>query len=87
VRQLQLKMSKRVLRLYPDPFAEVPLRGLYLDHHIHTLGRHGEPFVYANFLSSLDGRIAVEDGCTGASYIPWSLRGAPACARVAGKGL
>jgi riboflavin biosynthesis pyrimidine reductase len=63
-------MSERLLRLYPEPFAEVPLRGLYLDHNIHSLGKAGEPFVYANFLSSLDGRIAVEDVCGGASYIP-----------------
>ncbi len=63
-------MSRRVLRLYPEPFAEVSLQGLYLAHRLHTLGKPGAPFVYANFLSSLDGRIAVEDSAGGGSYIP-----------------
>jgi len=63
-------MSKRVLRLYPEPSGEAPLQGLYLSHGLHTLGRPGAPFVYANFLSSLDGRIAVEDSGGGNSRIP-----------------
>jgi riboflavin biosynthesis pyrimidine reductase len=63
-------MSEHLIRLYPEPYGEVSLRGLYLAHEIHTLGRSGSPFVYANFLSSLDGRIAVEDSGGGSSYIP-----------------
>lgn len=63
-------MSKRLLRLYPEPFGEVALQGLYLAHAIHTLGDDVAPFVYANFLSSLDGRIAVEDAAGGNSHIP-----------------
>ncbi len=63
-------MSERLLRLYPEPFGERPLRGLYLEHRLHTLGRKDRPFVYANFLSSLDGRIAVEDSARDNAYIP-----------------
>ncbi len=63
-------MSKRLWRLYPEPFGEQPLRGLYLEHRLHTLGTADRPFVYANFLSSLDGRIAVEDGARDNAYIP-----------------
>ena len=63
-------MSERLIRLYPEPFGEVPLQGLYLEHAIHRLGAAGRPFVYGNFLSSLDGRIAVEDSSGGSSYIP-----------------
>ncbi len=63
-------MSQRLLRLFPQPSAEVFLHGLYLEHKIHTLGTLEKPFVYANFLSSLDGRIAVEDGSGGSPYIP-----------------
>jgi riboflavin biosynthesis pyrimidine reductase len=63
-------MSDHLLRLYPKPFAEQPLRGLYLEHRLHMLGTQERPFVYANFLSSLDGRIAVEDSARDNAYIP-----------------
>jgi riboflavin biosynthesis pyrimidine reductase len=54
-------MSQNIFRLYPPPYAETPLRGLYLALNLHTLGTAEAPFVYANFVTSLDGRIAVED--------------------------
>ncbi len=63
-------MSERILCLYPEPCGEVPLNGLYLQHHLHRLGSRDRPFVYANFLSSLDGRIAVEDSASDNPYIP-----------------
>lgn len=63
-------MTKRLLRLFPEPFQQVPLHGLYLDHNLHTRGSRERPFVYANFLSSLDGRIAVEDAGRDHAYIP-----------------
>lgn len=63
-------MQTRLIRLYPTPSIEVPVRDLYLAHNVHTLGSPGAPFVYANFLSSLDGRIALEDVERGTSFIP-----------------
>jgi riboflavin biosynthesis pyrimidine reductase len=54
-------MSQTVLRLYPPPYEAVPVRGLYLALGLHNRGTAARPFVYANFLASLDGRIAVED--------------------------
>ena len=51
-------MHPCVTRLFPAPQADVPLEGLYLDHQLHTRGK-GKPFVYSNFISSLDGRIAI----------------------------
>lgn len=66
-------MPTKLLRLYPGPFKEVSITGLYLTHRVHELGRPGAPFVYANFLSSLDGRIALEDIDQGHSYIPKHL--------------
>lgn len=47
-----------VLRVYPEKAETRPLEGLYLDDLPKPLN---EPFVYANFLVSLDGRIAVRD--------------------------
>lgn len=64
---------KTLSRLYPPPAADVPLRGLYLQQGLHRLGSREAPFVYANFLASLDGRIALEDRATGETYLPKSL--------------
>lgn len=47
-----------VLRLYPGEQQERPLEGLYLDD---IPNPDNGPFIYANFLVSLDGRIAVRD--------------------------
>lgn len=65
-------MSKTVLRLFPPPAEEIPLRSLYLDLGLHRIGTPSEPFVYANFLTSLDGRIALEDA-RGETYLPKQL--------------
>lgn len=49
-----------VTRLVPQPAATVPLRGLYLEHDLRRLAEAaGRPYVVANFVTSLDGRIAV----------------------------
>lgn len=55
-----------------SPFEEVALEGLYLRLNLHRLGTPEKPFVYANFLTSLDGRIALEDS-SGQTYLPKSL--------------
>jgi riboflavin biosynthesis pyrimidine reductase len=65
-------MQKQIFRLYPPPFAEVLLKGLYLTERLFELGTPKRPFVYANFLASLDGRIALED-LQGQPYLPKSL--------------
>jgi riboflavin biosynthesis pyrimidine reductase len=61
-----------ILRLYPSPPQEVPLVGTYLAHRVHEIGTPAAPFVYANFVSSLDGRIALKDPA-GASHPPKGL--------------
>ncbi len=49
-----------ITRLYPLPAMEIPLEGAYLAHHLrHQAETTGRPFVYANFVASLDGRIAI----------------------------
>ncbi len=64
---------KKILRFLPVPYEEVELQDLYLGHHLHLLGTAQCPFVYANFLSSIDGRIAVTDPLTGLSATPENL--------------
>lgn len=54
-------MMSGILRLYPPPLEERPLEGLYLAHDLRAIERGDRPFVYANFITSLDGRIAVPD--------------------------
>ena len=54
-------MLKQLLNLHPLCGQQHQLNGLYLDHRVDTLGSTTDPFIYANFLSSLDGRIALED--------------------------
>ncbi|MBK8986650.1 MAG: dihydrofolate reductase family protein [Chloroflexi bacterium] len=48
-----------VIQLYPLPAAERPLTNLYLNHNLRQYRAAGRPFVYANFVVSLDGRIAI----------------------------
>jgi len=66
-------MQKKLLRLYPQSGEKSAITGLYLSHQIHRLGTIESPFVYANFLSSLDGRIALEDVSKSATFIPKHL--------------
>lgn len=47
-----------VTQLYPQPGGSVPLRGLYLSHDLRGLRGRG-PFVYTNYVTSLDGRIGI----------------------------
>ncbi|MDP7536877.1 MAG: dihydrofolate reductase family protein [Methylococcales bacterium] len=66
-------MTNPLLQLYPRPHQEVSLAGIYLQQQLHTLGSSQKPFVYANFLSSLDGRIALTDPTSGQSITPKTL--------------
>jgi riboflavin biosynthesis pyrimidine reductase len=53
-------MGDSVIQLYPLPGQERPLRGLYLSHNLRQYREApGQVYVYANFVTSLDGRIAV----------------------------
>ena len=54
-------MNKDVVCLYPEFGVAEPLQGLYLRRNFRADGNSQRPFVYANFLSSLDGRIAWRD--------------------------
>jgi len=55
-------LNDKILQLYPAPSREVSLRGLYLEHDLRAQAEGlDRVFVCANFVSSLDGRIAVPD--------------------------
>jgi riboflavin biosynthesis pyrimidine reductase len=57
-----------ILQLYPHT-ATLPLKGLYLGHELRRLATQA-PFVYANFVASLDGRIAIPDQEKGGMKVP-----------------
>jgi riboflavin biosynthesis pyrimidine reductase len=55
-------MDDSLTRLYPLPPQTHDLEGLYLAHDIRRLAQESEhPFVFTNFVASLDGRIAVTE--------------------------
>ena len=54
-------MVKSVVRLYPQPTETVPLQGLYLRRDWLAQDNEDLPIVYANFLTSMDGRIALKN--------------------------
>lgn len=61
-----------VMQLYPPPQQEVPLRGLYLQPDTDKRDRQ-RPLVYTSFISSLDGRIAIEQPADGELGVPQSI--------------
>lgn len=53
-------MTGKILKLFPPPYEELPIRQLYLDHNLRDLpSRSGVSLVYSNYIASIDGRIAV----------------------------
>lgn len=52
--------SDTIWQLYPIPAQEIGLEGLYLGHDLRRQGEQlGRPFVYTNYVTSIDGRIAI----------------------------
>jgi riboflavin biosynthesis pyrimidine reductase len=57
-------MNQPITQLHPQPTQEHPLHGLYLNHNLRQYsGQNGRglirPFLFSNFVVSLDGRIAI----------------------------
>ncbi len=65
-----------VLRLFPGPGEPVPLRTLYLSDRLRPAGRPSRPFVYTNFIASLDGRISLPDPRTARRTVPAAIANA-----------
>ena len=54
-------MTDQITRLYPAPAKALSLSGLYLSHNLRARSeKRPQPYIYANFVTSLDGRIAVQ---------------------------
>jgi riboflavin biosynthesis pyrimidine reductase len=66
-------VTANILKLFPGPASEVELEGLYLNAPLLPDGWGGEIFVYANFVTSLDGRIAVTDSHSGLTIVPGTI--------------
>ncbi|MBT0959850.1 RibD family protein [Denitromonas iodatirespirans] len=64
-----------VTQLYPPPSGPRPLAGLYLAHELRARGTPGRPFVYTNFITSLDGRISERDA-SGRRRVPEAIANA-----------
>jgi riboflavin biosynthesis pyrimidine reductase len=53
-------MEDKILQLYPEPARQVPLKGLYLGENLRSQSEKlARPYVYTNFIQSLDARIAI----------------------------
>jgi riboflavin biosynthesis pyrimidine reductase len=60
VHQRREIVQEKIIQLYPSPSYEVPIKNLYIHNPLHQITlEQGEIFIYSNFITSLDGRIAV----------------------------
>lgn len=67
-------MSKLLTRLYPQPPAEFQLERLYLGQDLRQYTGPGKnPFVYSNYITSLDGRIAVPNPSKSELVVPKAI--------------
>lgn len=62
-----------VVRLLPAPQEELNLEGLYLREQLRELGTRDKPFVYGNYVTSLDGRISLFDADSGYRKVPKAI--------------
>ena len=61
----------QIIQLYPLPIQERPFEGSYLTHDLKKYSQaNGKAFVYANFVTSLDGRIAIPNPETSGMMVP-----------------
>ena len=66
-------LQAAVTRLYPPPATDHPLTGLYLGQIPLPGEGTGNPFVYSNFITSLDGRIAIEQEGRSTRQVPTTI--------------
>lgn len=68
--------TKQLLRLFPQPSAACPLKNVYLDPFGWRQPDRTRPVVAANFVTSLDGRIAAATRANPELHLPKSLTSA-----------
>ncbi|MDQ6997411.1 MAG: dihydrofolate reductase family protein [Mariprofundus sp.] len=59
-----------ILQLHPQTQLQCSLKGLYLKLNLHQIAAPSELFMYANYISSVDGRIALRDAESGEFMVP-----------------
>jgi len=57
-------------RLVPQPMQHLPLAGTYLSLGLHRQAGDGGILIYANYIASVDGRIALRDPASGEFTVP-----------------
>jgi len=62
-----------IQQLFPINRGVQPLEGSYLDLNLHQNALDDDVFIYANYISSLDGRIALYDATIGEYTVPESI--------------
>ncbi len=60
-------------QVFPYGEKDSPLEGTYLDLNLHKQASAGDVFIYANYITSLDGRIALYDEDLGEYAVPKSI--------------
>jgi riboflavin biosynthesis pyrimidine reductase len=66
-------LQAAVTRLYPPPATDYPLAGLYFGQILRPGEGTGNPFVYSNFITSLDGRIAIAQEGRSTHQVPTTI--------------
>ncbi len=62
-----------VLRMIPSPQQQFALKGLYLSLELHRQADQGELLIYANYIASVDGRIAVQNNDSDEFEVPSAI--------------
>lgn len=65
-------MRDELTRLYPGPAVKVAHQGRYLSDPLVSADHQG-PFIYSNFVTSIDGRIALDEGPDAGRAVPRSI--------------
>ena len=67
-------MNDSVLQLYPLPVTERGLKGLFLSHNLRQYSEENDrAFVYGNFVTSIDGRIAIPHPTRSGLVVPQDI--------------
>ena len=69
-------MAEDILELYPDSGRRHPLHGLYLEQTLAHADDAGRPYIYTNFIASLDGRIALPGAGRHSHQVPPAIANA-----------